>query len=162
MPGRSALVLAFLNFGPTEIVIILVVAIVIFGARLPEVAGQAAGAMQRMRRSLEDLRRETGIDREIREARRAMEDAVPREIPTLDLRRRTREGLDKALRAAEIGPGDLPAIPPAKRDVNLPAASGEGETARASGPEAAPPAAPPLPPASTPPPVPQVPGQPSG
>jgi len=105
-------VLAFLNLSPTEVIIILVVAIVVFGRRLPEVAGQAAGALQRMRRSLDDLRRETGIDREIRNARRAFEDAVPRDVRSFDLRRKTREGIDKAVRAAEVGPAELPPVPP--------------------------------------------------
>jgi Sec-independent protein translocase protein TatA len=120
MPAVEPLVLAFLNLSPVEIVIILVVAIVVFGRRLPEVAGQAAGAVQRMRRSLEDLRRETGIDREIREARRAVEDAVPRDVRPGAISRKAREGLDKALRSAEVGPGDLPPIPPAKRDPQAP------------------------------------------
>jgi Sec-independent protein translocase protein TatA len=117
MAGSSAAVLAFLNLSPTEVVIIFVVAIVVFGRRLPEVAGQAAGALQRMRRSLDDLRRETGIDREIRSARRAFEDAVPREVRSLDVRRSAKEGLDKAIKTAEVGPEELPPVPPAKRDV---------------------------------------------
>jgi Sec-independent protein translocase protein TatA len=126
MPGVDPLVLALLNLSPVEIVIILVVAIVVFGRRLPEVAGQAAGAVQRMRRSLEDLRRETGIDREIREARRAVEDAVPRDIRPSQVSRKAREGLDKALRAAEVGPEELPPIPPARRDPQAPPAPAEG------------------------------------
>jgi Sec-independent protein translocase protein TatA len=133
MPAVQLPVLAFLNLSPVEVVIILVVAIVVFGRRLPEVAGQAAGAVQRMRRSLEDLRRETGIDREIREARRAVEDAVPRDIRPSHVSRKAREGLDKALRTAEVGPEELPPIPPAKRDA----------------PEAAPPAGSPPPEAAS-------------
>ena len=66
--------LAFLNLAPSELIVIAVVAILVWGRRLPEVAGQAAGVVQRMRRSLDDLRRETGIDREIQNARRAVDD----------------------------------------------------------------------------------------
>jgi len=82
-----------------------------------QVAGQAAGAVQRMRRSLEDLRRETGIDREVQNARRAFEDAVPRDVRGLDVRRAARKGVDAALSAAEVQPQEQPAIPPAKREV---------------------------------------------
>jgi Sec-independent protein translocase protein TatA len=101
----------FLNLGAQEIVILAVVAIVVWGRRLPEVAGQAAGAVQRMRRSLDDLRRETGIDREIQNARRAVDEAVPRGVRTLDVRREARKLVEEATRPA---PADQPpAVPPA-------------------------------------------------
>ncbi len=92
--------LAFLNLGPSEIVVIAVVAILVWGRRLPEVAGQAAGVVQRMRRSLDDLRRDTGIDREIQNARRAVDEAVPRGVRTLDVRREARKLVEEATRPA--------------------------------------------------------------
>lgn len=65
--------LAFLtNINPTELVLIAVVAVLIFGRRLPEVAGRAAGHVQRARRALTDLKRESGLDEELRTAREAM------------------------------------------------------------------------------------------
>ena len=82
---------------------------------------------------LDELRRETGIDREIQNARRAVEDAVPRDLRSPDLRRKAREGLDSAVRAAEVGPEDVEPIPPAKRDVSRAAGSSE-EGARAEPP----------------------------
>lgn len=103
--------LAFLNLGPSEIVVIAVVAILVWGRRLPEVAGQAAGVMQRMRRSLDDLRRETGIDREIQNARRAVNEAVPRAVRTLDVRREARKLADEVTRP-EPEP-QVPAVEPA-------------------------------------------------
>jgi Sec-independent protein translocase protein TatA len=139
--------MAFLNLSTTEIVIVVVVAIVVFGRRLPEVAGQAAGAVQRMRRSLDDLRRETGIDREIRAARRAVEEAVPREVRTLDVRRTARATIEQALGGeAEVQPGAPRPIPPAQRDApSLPAADASGAlattTSAPTGLEAAQPAA---------------------
>lgn len=104
-PARTARTTlpAFLNLGPSEFVIIAVVAVLIFGRRLPEVAGQAAGMVQRMRRSLDDLRRETGIDREIQKARRSIHEAVPREVRDLG-RTSPREALGKALEASEVRP----------------------------------------------------------
>ncbi|MBM3988045.1 MAG: twin-arginine translocase TatA/TatE family subunit [Planctomycetes bacterium] len=58
-----------------ELVVIFVVAILVFGQRLPRVAGETAATLQRVRRSLSDLRRETGIDHEIQKAKREFEDA---------------------------------------------------------------------------------------
>jgi Sec-independent protein translocase protein TatA len=103
---------AFLNLGPQEIVVITVVAILVWGRRLPEVAGQAAGMVQRMRRSLDDLRRETGIDREIQNARRAVDEAVPRGVRTLDVRREARKLVEEATRP-EPPPETSAAPPPA-------------------------------------------------
>ena len=65
------------NLSFLEILLIVVVAVLAFGPRLPQVAAEAAHFMGRMRRSLADLRRETGIDREIEAARRALEEAHP-------------------------------------------------------------------------------------
>ena len=107
--------MALLNLSPAEVAIIVIVAIVVFGRRLPQVAGQAAGTVQRLRRSLEDLRRETGIDREIAEARRAVESAVPREVRALDVRTLAREAQSSVERAVEPStPSELskPEAPP--------------------------------------------------
>jgi len=59
-----------------ETILIVVIAILIFGRRLPQVAGQLTGQIVRARRALGDLRRETGIDDELREARRAVHETV--------------------------------------------------------------------------------------
>lgn len=63
-----------LSFG--EIVAILVVAVLIFGRRLPEVAAKGAVHMQRLRRGMQDFRRESGFDEEIRKARRLIENPI--------------------------------------------------------------------------------------
>ena len=69
--------LAFIqNINPTELLLIAVVAILIFGRRLPEVAGQVAGRVQQARRAFNDLKRETGIDEELRQARRNFDSAI--------------------------------------------------------------------------------------
>ncbi len=73
------LTLAFLqNVGLPETVVIVIVAILIFGRNLPQVAARAAVQAQRLRKSVADLRRESGIDAEIRAARRELEQSVPR------------------------------------------------------------------------------------
>ena len=66
----------FTNINPTELVVIAIVAVLIFGRRLPEVAGRAAGHVQRARRALSDLKRESGLDEELRTAREAMREVT--------------------------------------------------------------------------------------
>ena len=96
--------LAFIfNFGPFEFVIVLVVAILVFGKRLPVVAVQAASALQKARRSLADLRRETGIDEELRQARREIENAVPRDLGKFDVAHIVEHEIKKALDPEENG-----------------------------------------------------------
>ena len=63
------------NFGWGETLITLVIAVLIFGKNLPEVAGRVFGHIRRARQAIEGLRRETGIDRDFREMGRAMQDA---------------------------------------------------------------------------------------
>ena len=99
------------NLGPVEIVIVLVVAVLVFGKNLPAVAVQAASAVQKARRSLADLRRETGIDEELRKARRDMEKAVPRDLGKLDVPRIVEHEIRKAMdddetEAEEAGPDE--------------------------------------------------------
>jgi TatA/E family protein of Tat protein translocase len=65
----------FFGLSPIELLVIVVVAIVVFGQRLPQVAGETAATLQRFKRSLTDLRRETGIDQEIYKAKREFEEA---------------------------------------------------------------------------------------
>ena len=76
--------LAFIgNLSFLEMGVILVIAVLVFGRRLPEVAGQAAAQLHRARRALSDLRRESGIDEELRKARRTLSSA------DLSMRRQT-------------------------------------------------------------------------
>ena len=100
---NPASMIAFLNLGPGEVLLVAVVAVLVFGRRLPEVAGQAAGVVQRMRRSLAELRRETGIDQEILAARRSIEQSLPRDLESFDvpsIARREAAEIRKQARAA--------------------------------------------------------------
>ncbi len=82
------------GLGPTEIVVIVVVAILIFGPRLPQVAAEAAGWIMKLKRSMSDLRRDSGIDREFSEVRRQVENAVPRELRNFDPARSVQTGME--------------------------------------------------------------------
>jgi len=68
------------NIGLPETLLVVVIAILVFGKRLPEVAVRGAVQVQKLRRAMADLRRETGIDAEIRAAHRAVENAVSRDV----------------------------------------------------------------------------------
>jgi Sec-independent protein translocase protein TatA len=104
--------LGFLNFGPYEFIVVLIVAILIFGRNLPTVVVQAAAMVQKMRRSLTDLRRETGIDEELRNARRELENAVPRDLTKdLDVAKIVEREVEKAAAAT-----DEPQVPPPDED----------------------------------------------
>ncbi len=65
--------IAFINnlsFGET--LVIGVLAILFFGKRLPEVAAQAGAKLQDLKRSMNDLRRDIGLDDQLREAQERM------------------------------------------------------------------------------------------
>lgn len=65
--------IAFINnlsFGET--LVIGVLAILFFGRRLPEVAAQAGAKLQDLKRSMNDLRRDIGLDEQLREAQERM------------------------------------------------------------------------------------------
>lgn len=69
--------LAFLgNLGPSEIVVIVVVAVLIFGNRLPEAASKAYLQFRKLRQSMDEMRRDTGIDRELRNIERTVREAT--------------------------------------------------------------------------------------
>lgn len=59
-------VLAFFgNLDFSEIVVVGVLAVLIFGKRLPSVASETFGQVKKFRRALDNMRRETGIDKEL-------------------------------------------------------------------------------------------------
>jgi len=69
MPG----VLAILgNLAPLELLLVGVLAVLVFGRRLPEVAVQAARILQRARDAFGEMRREAGIDDELRDIRHSV------------------------------------------------------------------------------------------
>lgn len=83
-----------------ELLLVALVALLLFGGNLPKVAAEAASWFVRLRRSLGELRRESGIDREIESARRMLEDSVPSDVRSFDVRRAAEETLARPLREA--------------------------------------------------------------
>lgn len=62
-----------LNF--TELAIIAIVAVLVFGRRLPEVAGQAARGLAKAKRTLQEVRRQSGLDEELTSFRQSVAQA---------------------------------------------------------------------------------------
>lgn len=93
---------AFLeNLSMTEIMVVIVIAVIVFGGRLPEAAGEAAAQLQKFRRTLGDLKRDTGIDREIAEMRRNVEQAIPRMPRIVDVPHTIERRLEAVAREAD-------------------------------------------------------------
>lgn len=87
----------FGNLAPSEVLVLAVIAVLVFGKRLPEVAGRGYTQLRRWRQSLDQLRRETGIDRELRNIGHEVDDAARRA--------RIEDDLAEA-RAAEVKPAE--------------------------------------------------------
>ncbi|NOT32456.1 MAG: hypothetical protein HOP15_18580 [Planctomycetes bacterium] len=58
--------LAFLNLGVLELVVIAAVAVLVFGKDLPQAASKAYLQVRKLRNAVDDLRRDSGIERELR------------------------------------------------------------------------------------------------
>lgn len=68
--------LAFLtNLGLPELLVILVVAVLIFGKNLPQAASKAYLQARKLRSAVDDLRRDSGIERELRDIERNVREA---------------------------------------------------------------------------------------
>lgn len=78
------------NLDTTELLIVLVGAVLVFGKRLPEVAAQAGSQLSKLRRTLDDAWKESGVDKEVRDMQRSIEsirDAVPRDLSAASIAR---------------------------------------------------------------------------
>lgn len=68
--------LAFLtNLGLPELLVILVIAVLIFGKDLPQAASKAYMQARKLRNAVDDLRRDSGIERELRDIERNVREA---------------------------------------------------------------------------------------
>jgi Sec-independent protein translocase protein TatA len=94
--------LAFLeNIGGTELLIVMVVGLLVFGKKLPQVAGDAAKQLVKLRRSLDEAWRDTGMQQEIQSVKRDIETAIPRDLSIGDMARLASAEMDKRIRANE-------------------------------------------------------------
>jgi Sec-independent protein translocase protein TatA len=78
------------NLDTTELIVVFVAAILIFGRKLPQVAAQAGSQLGKLRRTLDSAWRDSGVDKEVREMQRSIEsirDAVPRDLSPASIAR---------------------------------------------------------------------------
>ena len=107
------------NLGGVELLIVLLVALLVFGKRLPEVAAQAGRQIAKVRHGLDSAWRDTGMEKELRDMKRGLESAIPRDLSIGDMARIASAEMDKRVRANEeaaregsrsqAGPGKLEA-----------------------------------------------------
>jgi len=70
----------FEDIGMSEILVIGIFGVLLFGKRLPEVASQAGQQLVKFRRSLQQVKAESGMDQEVRKIQRTLEEAIPRDF----------------------------------------------------------------------------------
>lgn len=101
--------IAFLfNTGWTELLIVALVAVMVFGRDLPQVAAKAFVQLQKLRRGVTEVWRETGISEEMRKLQREMEENERRARAPFQEARRIQAELrrDVTRRGAAAGDGD--------------------------------------------------------
>lgn len=114
------------NLGFGEFMIVAVVALLVFGKRLPHVAGQAGAQLARLRRSLDTLWRETGVAREIRSVQNELHDVVPRNLSLGEMARMASADIQKSLREVELQEPAVPRTLPASESPPAVASSSAG------------------------------------
>lgn len=106
-------VLAFFgNLSPWELILVLVIAILVFGRRLPQVAAQGAHQLVKFRRTLSSMWRETGLSEEWNNLQREV-DGVRRFDPLRGEPPRKRETWEQPTLPPASNPGSDPAREPA-------------------------------------------------
>ncbi|MBI5363525.1 MAG: twin-arginine translocase TatA/TatE family subunit [Planctomycetes bacterium] len=78
------------NLDTTELIVVVIAAVLIFGKRLPQVAAQAGAQIGKLRRQLDTAWRDSGVDKEVREVQRSIDtlrDAIPRDLSAGSLAR---------------------------------------------------------------------------
>jgi TatA/E family protein of Tat protein translocase len=134
--GRILAVVELFGISPQELIVVAVVAVIVFGQRLPQVAGEAAATVQKLKRALNDLRRDSGIDNEIRNARREIEQGVVRPLREVDLEGTVRREIRSARTEVESATNAPAQSNPAPS--NPPPSASDAGDARPPDPEAPP------------------------
>ena len=142
----------FEDVGMSEILLLGVAGVLLFGKRLPEVAGQAGQQLVKFRRSLQQVKAESGMDQEVRKIQRTLEEALPRDLSVGEVARlasaRVQERIASARKEldSEVGKPVAEALGSDAGRVGPPAS--EATIARSRAPEA-PPAAGEAPPSAS-------------
>lgn len=122
----------FGDLGFQELLLVALASVIIFGRRLPQVAARGYAQFQRVRRTLTQMWRETGIEEELRRVQRELEHAVPRDLDPAALARQQTREIERALgtqpRGTQAGHGPEPASAPPP-SAAAPAGGAEGSGA---------------------------------
>jgi Sec-independent protein translocase protein TatA len=86
----------FESLGGSELVIVGIAALLVFGKRLPEVATQAGKQIAKLRHGLDQSWKETGLDKEINELKEVLPNVAPSELARNASRRFQQRLADKA------------------------------------------------------------------
>jgi Sec-independent protein translocase protein TatA len=89
----------FGDLGLQELLVVALAAVMIFGRRLPEVAGRGFAQFQRARRTLTRMWRETGIENEIKRIQRDLDREMPRDFDPAKLARRETREIERRLKS---------------------------------------------------------------
>lgn len=92
--------LLFEDLGFSELVLIGVASVLFFGKRLPEVAAQAGAQIAKFRRSLQDIKQETGMDHEVRKLQRTFE-SVRHDLSVSELAMAAKQKVEQRLSEAK-------------------------------------------------------------
>ncbi|MCA8978673.1 MAG: hypothetical protein H6831_12105 [Planctomycetes bacterium] len=114
------------NAGWMELLLVAVISVMVFGRDLPHVAAKAFVHLQRLRRAVQQVWRETGISQEMRNLSRQLEENERKARAPLDQARRIqaelRERVERPRSASE--PADAaaedPGAAPAKPTIGAP------------------------------------------
>lgn len=100
--------LAFLgNLGLYEAMVLAIIAVVVFGGRLPEVARDVMRAVFRARRAFDDMKREMDLGRDLRSIKRDIEQEIDiREEPPATRPRSDAPGESASRPEGEAGSGE--------------------------------------------------------
>lgn len=88
------------GLGGLELLVVGVVGLLLFGGNLPKVAAEAARWFVGLKRSLNDIRRETGIEREIENAKREIERSVEQSHKVREVQQKLTDTIARPFREA--------------------------------------------------------------
>ncbi len=103
------------NLDLTEVLVIALGAVMVFGRRLPQVLAKGVVQFQRVRRSVQQVWRETGISQEMRNLQQELNEVSPTKLnPLSDVRQSVDELKVKVTKLDQVGLDDLepPPAPP--------------------------------------------------
>lgn len=89
------------TLGGLELLIVCIAGLLVFGRRLPEVASQAGKQLVKVRRSIDAAWRETGMEKELRDVKRDLDAAIPRDLSIADMARMASAEMDKRVKSNE-------------------------------------------------------------